>query len=63
MPAYGYSSDLKEWDRTGIDPHNRFGDFLSIVRAKGWTLAQLRCDVPPSQELLDLMERVGLDVY
>lgn len=35
--------------------------FRRVVTEKGWTLAQLRCDsAPPSPEMWEVMERVGL---
>jgi hypothetical protein len=37
--------------------------FRAIVRQKGWTLAQLRCDVRPSQALTDFMSVLGLECY
>jgi len=37
--------------------------FRSLVRQKGWSLAQLRCDVRPPQALLDFMTLLGLECY
>jgi hypothetical protein len=40
-----------------------YGQFKARVKAMGLTLEQLRCDVRPTQEILDLMEEVGPDRY
>ncbi len=40
-----------------------YGTWRKQVFAARWTMAQLRCDVPPSQEMLDFMEEVGLDYW
>jgi hypothetical protein len=37
--------------------------FHSAVQSAGWTLAELRCDVPPSGALTRFMEQVGLNRY
>jgi hypothetical protein len=37
--------------------------FLEVARSKGWTLAALRCDVPPTDELLAVMDQIGLAKY
>ncbi len=37
--------------------------FRALVKRKGWTESQLRCDVPPTKELLALMEDIGLERY
>jgi hypothetical protein len=42
----------------------RYATFVKVVADKGWTLADLRSDrAPPSGELLELMDRIGLDAY
>jgi hypothetical protein len=38
-----------------------FKQFKAAVKAAGWTVAQVRCDVPPPEALLDLIDRVGPD--
>lgn len=41
-----------------------YGDFKNLVRAKGWTVGQLRSDdAPPTEELLSLMDELGLAKY
>jgi hypothetical protein len=40
-----------------------YAAFCKLVKARGWTVAQLRCDVPPTEELLALMDRLGLATY
>ncbi len=40
-----------------------YQEFRQRVLAAGWTIAQLRCDVPPSRAILDLMDEVGLDCW
>jgi len=37
--------------------------FVQAIEAADYTLAQLRCDVPPSDGLLALMDQVGLARY
>lgn len=37
--------------------------FAAEAKKNGWTLAQLRCDVPPTEKLLAFMDRIGLDAY
>ena len=32
-----------------------------IVRKNKWSLAELRCDVRPSKEMLAVMDEMGLD--
>lgn len=41
----------------------RYDQFKAMVADKGWTLAQLRCDTPPSDDLLELMAVLGLAKY
>lgn len=38
-----------------------YKQFCQRIKQEGWTLAQIRCDVPPSQELLDFIEEAGDD--
>lgn len=38
-----------------------YKEFLAEVQKQGLSLAQLRCDVPPSESVLDLIEDVGPD--
>jgi hypothetical protein len=41
-----------------------YDEFKALVLANGWTIRQLRSDdAPPSPELLDLMDRIGLVRY
>ena len=40
-----------------------YTQFKAFVFKKGWTTAQLRCDVPPTDELLAFMDSVGLNRY
>jgi hypothetical protein len=40
-----------------------FKEFWRLVVQQGWTLAQLRCDVRPTEDLLALMDELGLDRY
>ena len=37
-----------------------YKQFVANVESRGWTIAQLRCDVPPTQEILDFIDEVGL---
>lgn len=37
--------------------------FCQRINAAGWTCEQLRCDVQPSEELLEFMDEVGLLRY
>jgi hypothetical protein len=39
----------------------RYEAFVRLVAKKGWTLGQLRCDVRPTEELLEAMTTIGLD--
>ncbi len=40
-----------------------FKQFKDLVLSRGWSLAELRCDVPPSPDILDLIEQIGLKRY
>lgn len=40
-----------------------YAQFRSEVIAKGITLAQLRCDEPATDDVLDLIDRCGVDLY
>ena len=40
-----------------------YAAFKKAVLSSGWTVAQLRCDVPPTADILDLMDVVGLNKY
>lgn len=41
-----------------------YAEFKAIVREHGWTIRQLRSDdAPPTPELLELMDRIGLARY
>ena len=41
----------------------RYADFKALVAKMGWTMPQLRCDEPPTEDLLVLMDALGLDRY
>jgi hypothetical protein len=41
----------------------RYEAFKMLVAANGWTLAQLRCDEPPADDLLEAMDEVGLGAW
>ncbi len=41
----------------------RYAEFKALVADKGWTLAQVRCEVPPNDDLLALMDEIGLAPY
>lgn len=41
----------------------QYNAFLKLVAENRWTLADLRCEVRPSEELLEVMGQVGLDRY
>jgi hypothetical protein len=41
----------------------RYSQFVDLVRARGWSVPQLRCDVTPTQEVLDLMDNIGLEKF
>lgn len=36
-----------------------YAEFLARVRAAGWSLAELRCDVDPPESLLDFIDEVS----
>jgi hypothetical protein len=36
-----------------------YSDFCNLIRAQGWTIAQVHCDVPPCPELLTLIDVLG----
>ncbi len=38
----------------------KYEAFRRMAFSKGWTLAQLRCDVPPSDVILAAINAVGL---
>lgn len=41
-----------------------YGEFKNLVRAKGWTVPVLRSDsAPPTEDLLALMDELGLAKY
>jgi hypothetical protein len=40
-----------------------YGLFVQEVIGQRWSLAELRCDKPPTDQLLDLMDRLGLAKY
>jgi hypothetical protein len=42
---------------------NGFVAFQALVTEQGWTLGQLRCDAPPTEELLEAMDRIGLATW
>lgn len=41
----------------------RYVDFKRLVAERGWTMAELRCDVPACEDLLVLMDALGLGQY
>jgi hypothetical protein len=41
----------------------RYEAWKALVRASGWTPGQLRCDEPPTDEMLEAMDRAGLDAW
>lgn len=40
-----------------------YENFFAAVSNAGWTSSQLRCDEPPAAELLEFMDKCGLDEY
>jgi hypothetical protein len=44
-----------------VSTNKAFIEFKSLVIEEGWSPAQLRCDVPPTPELLEAMGRFGLE--
>jgi hypothetical protein len=40
-----------------------YATFKRRVQENGWTLSQLRCDEPPTDELLAVMDTLGLEKY
>lgn len=45
------------------NPKPTFAWFKQLIAERGYTKAQLRCDVAPGPDLLDLMDRIGLSRY
>ena len=41
----------------------KYEAFKELVKSKGWTIQQLRCDVPPNDELLALIDSMELTWY
>lgn len=39
----------------------KYVEFCEIIRQNRWSMPQLRCDVRPSNELLNFIETVGAD--
>lgn len=39
----------------------RYKDFVNAVRQNEWSVSKLRCDVPPSDELLHFIDEVGVN--
>ncbi len=37
--------------------------FKQMVAEEGWTLPQIRCEVSPPQDMLDMMDRIGLGLW
>ncbi len=37
--------------------------FRRLAFGKGWTLAQLRCDVPPTDDILAAMDATGIAAW
>lgn len=50
-----------ERDRRAPHKPGPFATFCATVERNGWTPAQLRCDTPPSAELLDFIDAIGND--
>lgn len=50
---------LKTVDRVGRTADYR--RWLAAVRSNGWTMADVRCDVPPTESLFAAMAEWGLD--
>jgi hypothetical protein len=44
-----------------LSANKAFLDFKRLVNEAGWSLAQLRCDEPPTAGLLEAMDHFGLD--
>lgn len=40
-----------------------YAEFKRLVAAMCWTIPQLRCDEPPSEDLLVLIDAIGLGQY
>ena len=40
-----------------------YREFKRLVQEAGWTLAEMRFDVRPPEELLRLLDRLGLKKY
>jgi hypothetical protein len=40
-----------------------FNQFERMVQDQGLSLSELRCDVAPSEAVLEIMDRIGLDRY
>ena len=36
----------------------RYADFKALVASRGWTMAELRCDIPAEENLLVLMDAI-----
>ncbi len=47
-------------EAAGATPRT-YDAWLAIVRARGWTLADIWFDVRPTQAVMDLLDAVGLD--
>lgn len=71
--AYDFQRDARVGRKTHDDVEHghtaycrkldTFSQFVRAVEAAGWTEAQLRCDAPPTDDLLELMDRMGLEAY
>ncbi len=40
-----------------------FSQFCKMVRENEWTVDEIRCNVQPTEEILEAMEVVGLDKW
>ncbi|WLD14671.1 hypothetical protein [Planctellipticum variicoloris] len=40
-----------------------FSQFCDFVRTKKWTIAEITCEHPPSEELMQFIGCIGLDKY
>jgi hypothetical protein len=41
----------------------KYSQFIELVRARGWSVPQLRCDVRPTDEILHQIDTLGPDKY
>jgi hypothetical protein len=44
-----------------VSMNKAFAEFRWLVNEAGWSPEQLRCDVPPTEDLLEAMGRFGLE--